>query len=245
MYYTIVVLHSVCWWQVCCAAGYDQPSSYQPQCVCDGDQDAGHYVCQLPRPCCPLAQTKSVLFCCTAWPCTLKELCWACSREHNLCKYDLIKLSSVEVCSEWIVSGLGVTCQPQDRETGIALCFPLSSCTIDLEVGTLVATLPCAWHYRVSARAGWPIVSILRLGERAFDRQSQSSGGSMDQTHFACYRDIKQWRNYSCSQWFLWSFWVCAHKLNKCFSVCTVIIIIIMRVFLERFSMWNKLICAE
>ena len=38
--------------------------------------------------------------------------------------------------------------------------------TSDLEVGTLVATLPGAWCYRVSAGTDWPGVSILRLGER-------------------------------------------------------------------------------
>ena len=32
-----------------------------------------------------------------------------------------------------------------------------------LEIGTLVATMPRAWHFRVSARTGWPVVSILRL----------------------------------------------------------------------------------
>ena len=33
--------------------------------------------------------------------------------------------------------------------------------TSDLKIGTPVATLPDAWRYRVSARAGWPGVSIL------------------------------------------------------------------------------------
>ena len=33
--------------------------------------------------------------------------------------------------------------------------------TRDLNSHTLVATLLDAWHYRVSARSGWPGVSIL------------------------------------------------------------------------------------
>ena len=33
--------------------------------------------------------------------------------------------------------------------------------TIDLKIGTPVATLPGAWRYRVSAGTGWPGVSIL------------------------------------------------------------------------------------
>ena len=36
-----------------------------------------------------------------------------------------------------------------------------SSHTSDLKIGTPVATLPGAWHYRVSAGTGWPGVSIL------------------------------------------------------------------------------------
>ena len=40
-----------------------------------------------------------------------------------------------------------------------------SSHTGDLDIGTPVATLPGAWHYRVSAGTGWPDVSILWLGE--------------------------------------------------------------------------------
>ena len=34
-----------------------------------------------------------------------------------------------------------------------------------LKIGTPVATLPGAWHYRVRAGIGWPGVSILWLGE--------------------------------------------------------------------------------
>ena len=37
--------------------------------------------------------------------------------------------------------------------------------TSDLKIGTPVATLPGAWHYRVSAGTGQPSVSILWLGE--------------------------------------------------------------------------------
>ena len=36
-----------------------------------------------------------------------------------------------------------------------------SSHTSDLKIGAPVATLPGAWHYRVSAGTGWPGVSIL------------------------------------------------------------------------------------
>ena len=39
--------------------------------------------------------------------------------------------------------------------------FSGSSHTSDLKVGTPVATLPGAWHYRVSAGTGRPDVSIL------------------------------------------------------------------------------------
>ena len=36
-----------------------------------------------------------------------------------------------------------------------------SNHTSDLKIGTPVATLPGAWHYRVSTGTGWPGVSIL------------------------------------------------------------------------------------
>ena len=39
--------------------------------------------------------------------------------------------------------------------------FSRSSQTIDLKIGTPVATLPGAGRYRVSAGTGWPCVSIL------------------------------------------------------------------------------------
>ena len=50
--------------------------------------------------------------------------------------------------------------------------FSGSSHITDLKIGTPVATLPGAWHYRVSAGTGQPGVSILRLGEvEKFDLQ--------------------------------------------------------------------------
>ena len=39
--------------------------------------------------------------------------------------------------------------------------FSGSSHTSDLKIGTLVAALPAAWHYRVSTGTGRPGVSIL------------------------------------------------------------------------------------
>ena len=43
--------------------------------------------------------------------------------------------------------------------------FSGSSHTSDIKNGAPVATLPGAWHYRVSAGTGWPGVSIVWLGE--------------------------------------------------------------------------------
>ena len=43
--------------------------------------------------------------------------------------------------------------------------FSGSSHTSDFNIGTPVATLPGAWHYRVSAGTDRPGVSILWLGE--------------------------------------------------------------------------------
>ena len=52
-------------------------------------------------------------------------------------------------------------------DMGTVVCHVWSSHTSDLKTGTLLATLPDARHYRVSARAGWPAVSLLRPGEIA------------------------------------------------------------------------------
>ena len=43
--------------------------------------------------------------------------------------------------------------------------FSRLSHTCHLEIGTPVASLPSAWHYRISAGTGCPSVSILWLGE--------------------------------------------------------------------------------
>ena len=46
-------------------------------------------------------------------------------------------------------------------ESGLRRDFSGSSHTSDLKIGTPVATLPGAWHYRVSFGTGWSGVSIL------------------------------------------------------------------------------------
>ena len=43
--------------------------------------------------------------------------------------------------------------------------FSGSGHTSDFKIGTPVAILPGAWHYRVSTGTGWPGVSILLVGE--------------------------------------------------------------------------------
>ena len=43
--------------------------------------------------------------------------------------------------------------------------FSRSSHASDLKTGTPMATLPSAWHYRVSAGTGKPGISILQLAE--------------------------------------------------------------------------------
>ena len=53
-------------------------------------------------------------------------------------------------------------CPPRERQTLGSISG--SSQTGDMEIGTQVVTLLGAWRYRVSARTGWPGVSILWLG---------------------------------------------------------------------------------
>ena len=62
--------------------------------------------------------------------------------------------------------GLVVRCPPRERKVpgsnpACAGIFLGSSHTSDLNIGTPVATLPGAWHYRVSTGTGRPGVSIL------------------------------------------------------------------------------------
>ena len=52
-------------------------------------------------------------------------------------------------------------------DPGITPCFPWSSHSNDLKIGTLVLTLPGAWCHRVSGWNGLPGVSVLWLGELA------------------------------------------------------------------------------
>ena len=62
--------------------------------------------------------------------------------------------------------GLAVRRLPRERKVpgsnpACAGIFSGSSHTCDLNIGTPVATLPDAWHYRVSTGTGRPGVSIL------------------------------------------------------------------------------------
>ena len=55
------------------------------------------------------------------------------------------------------------TSRAEDMGFESRLCpdFSGSSHTSDVKIDTLVATLPGAWRYRISAGTGWPGVSIL------------------------------------------------------------------------------------
>ena len=62
--------------------------------------------------------------------------------------------------------GLVVRRPPRERKvpgsnSPCAGIFSGSSHTSDLKIGTPVATLPGAWHYRVSTWTGRPVVSIV------------------------------------------------------------------------------------
>ena len=68
--------------------------------------------------------------------------------------------------SSYRLVGLVVKASARERKVpgsnpACAGIFSGSSHTIDLNIGTPVATLPGAWRYRVSAGTGRPGVSIL------------------------------------------------------------------------------------
>ena len=58
-------------------------------------------------------------------------------------------------------SGKASSSRAEDPGFESRLLFSGSSHTSDLKIGTPVATLPCAWRYRVSTGTGRPGVSIL------------------------------------------------------------------------------------
>ena len=88
--------------------------------------------------------------------------------------------------------------------------FSGSSHTGDLKIGTPVATLPGAWHYRVSTGTGRPGVSIQWLGEverlicnfylSVAARQIVWADPSLRYT-IACCWDVKQPTNKQTSGW--------------------------------------------
>ena len=64
-----------------------------------------------------------------------------------------------------VVKALASRAEDPGFQSRLRRDFSGSSHTSDLKIGTLVATLPGAWRYRVSAVTGRPGVSIQGLGE--------------------------------------------------------------------------------
>ena len=62
--------------------------------------------------------------------------------------------------------GCRCICVQMDMYVCMYVCMPGSSSTSDLKIGTPVATLPGAWHYRISAGTDRPGVSILWPDEK-------------------------------------------------------------------------------
>ena len=61
----------------------------------------------------------------------------------------------------FVVKAAASVAEDPGFESRLRRYFSGSSYTSDLKIGSPVATLPGAWHYRVSAVTGWPGVSIL------------------------------------------------------------------------------------
>ena len=84
--------------------------------------------------------------------------------------------------------------------------FSESTHTIDLKIGTPVATLPGAWHYKISAGTGWPGVSKLWLGEVEsliwnFYLSVALSVQILSWDTLACCWDVKQPTNNQLTLW--------------------------------------------
>ena len=78
-------------------------------------------------------------------------------------KVEFFPLNLTASLAEWLRNPLQEWKIP-DSNPACAGIVSGSSHTSDFKIGTPVATLPCAWRYRVSAGTGWPSVSILWLG---------------------------------------------------------------------------------
>ena len=94
-----------------------------------------------------------------------------CECASPVCNCPILKVSGkiitiLPLLSDDRLAGLVVRRPPRERKVpgsnpACAGIFSGSSHTSDLNIGTPVATLPGAWHYRVSAGTGRPGVSIL------------------------------------------------------------------------------------
>ena len=102
-----------------------------------------------------------------------RSRCWLWPRLVSFMTSSVLHSSFFNIClspsllqPRW-PSGYGVRLESGRSRVRIPLAtgFSGSSHTSDLKIGTPVATLPGAWHYRVSAGTGRPGVSILWLGE--------------------------------------------------------------------------------
>ena len=79
---------------------------------------------------------------------------------HKLMKVEFFPLNITASLAEWLRHPLQEWKIPGSNPACAGIVSG-SSHTSDLKIGTPVATLPCAWRYRVSAGTGWPSVSIL------------------------------------------------------------------------------------
>ena len=82
----------------------------------------------------------------------LPQRCLTMSPQRCLTMYRLARL---------VVKASASGAEDPVFESRLQRDFSGSSHTSDFQIGTPVATLPGAWHYRVSAGTGWPGVSIL------------------------------------------------------------------------------------
>ena len=90
---------------------------------------------------------------------TASTTCTVLIPEHARCLAPLDRLIGL------VVKASTLRAADPGFESRLRRDFSRSSHTIDLEIGTPLATLPDAWCYRVSVGTGWPGVSILWLGE--------------------------------------------------------------------------------
>ena len=121
---------------------------YVPRCLCSS---MSVFYCVYPTSSQCVYSTKSMFSC----------LCYTMHVFHYVNVHFDPALDIYDRLVGQVVKTSAPKAEGSEFESRLRRDFSWSSHTSDLKIGTLVATLPGAWRYRVGAGTGWPGVTIL------------------------------------------------------------------------------------